>query len=121
MQTLVHKNIHLTYILLTEHISFLPFNILQRAQCIPFVRPTKIMYNKCIHKKTKQKDMSLIRNIKNLHVNVTQLIKPHSFISEKIIKSIYYFKNTFSDEKSVQIHDLGGSDLHPTFLCPTPI
>ena len=24
----------------------------------------------------------------NLHVNVTQLIKPHSFISEKIIKSI---------------------------------
>ena len=88
MQTLIHKNIHLTYILLTEHLSFLPFNILQRARYIPFVRPTKIMYNKSIQKKTKQKDMSLIRNIKNLHVNVTQLIKPHSFISEKIIKSI---------------------------------
>jgi hypothetical protein len=39
---------HLIFIILTEHVSFLPDNILNRCKMIPFKRPTVIAYNKCL-------------------------------------------------------------------------
>jgi len=39
---------NLIFVILTEHISFLPDNILHRCKTIPFKRPTMIMYNKCL-------------------------------------------------------------------------
>ena len=39
---------NLIFVILTEHVSFLPDNILQRCKMIPFKRPTMIMYNKCL-------------------------------------------------------------------------
>ena len=47
MQTLSHKNVHLTYILFTEHLSFIPSNIINRVNIIHFARPKKNAYNKC--------------------------------------------------------------------------
>jgi len=39
---------NLIFVIVTEHVSFLPDNILQRCKLIPFKRPTMIMYNKCL-------------------------------------------------------------------------
>jgi hypothetical protein len=39
---------NLKIIILTEHVSFLPDNILHRCKMIPFKRPTATMYNKCL-------------------------------------------------------------------------
>jgi hypothetical protein len=39
---------NLTFLILSEHVSFLPDNILHRCKLIPFKRPTATMYNKCL-------------------------------------------------------------------------
>ena len=39
---------NLKFIILSEHISFLPDNIIERCTMIPFKRPTATMYNKCL-------------------------------------------------------------------------
>ena len=39
---------NLKFIILSDHVSFLPDNILQRCKMIPFKRPTATMYNKCL-------------------------------------------------------------------------
>ena len=41
-----HNNIRLKYILITEHISFIPNNILNSCEIIPIARPTSTMYKK---------------------------------------------------------------------------
>ena len=41
-------NIRLKYILITEHIGFIPNNILNSCEIIPVARPTSVMYNKII-------------------------------------------------------------------------
>lgn len=44
-----HSNIRLKYILITEHIGFIPNNILNSCEIIPIARPTSIMYKKIIN------------------------------------------------------------------------
>ena len=39
---------NLKFVILSEHVSFLPDNILHRCKMIPFKRPTATMYNKCL-------------------------------------------------------------------------
>jgi len=39
---------NLKFVILSEHVSFIPDNILHRCKMIPFKRPTATMYNKCI-------------------------------------------------------------------------
>ena len=39
---------NLKFIIISDHVSFLPDNILQRCKMIPFKRPTVTMYNKCL-------------------------------------------------------------------------
>ncbi len=41
-------HVSLKFIILSDHVSFIPDNILQRCKIIPFKRPTLIAYNKCI-------------------------------------------------------------------------
>ena len=41
MQSLRYKNICLIYILITEHVGFIPFNIIQRSYILHLRRPTK--------------------------------------------------------------------------------
>ena len=42
------NNIRLKYILITEHIGFIPNNILNSCEIMPVARPTSVMYNKII-------------------------------------------------------------------------
>ena len=39
---------NLKFVILSEHVSFLPDNIVHRCKMIPFKRPTATMYNKCL-------------------------------------------------------------------------
>jgi DNA polymerase III delta prime subunit len=85
MQTLNHKNLKVSFILITEHIGFIPENILRKCQIIPFRRPTKKTYRKCINVQINSNVLlEDIRNIKNVINNITIL----NNVENKIISSI---------------------------------
>ena len=94
MQTLEHKNIDLTYILITEQIGFIPDNILCRCNIIPIARPTKKKYSTIV-KYQIGKDIKLnkINNIKNLFLKETQLLNPQKEVCNVIINIIRDYKN----------------------------
>ena len=75
MQTLVHKNICLSYIFITESVSFIPDNILIRCLIVPVKRPTKVQYTKCIGRQLVSNiNTSKIRNIKDLYSRNSKLM-----------------------------------------------
>jgi hypothetical protein len=88
------SNINIKYILLTEEISFIPDNILNCCEVINVSRPSKIGYSKIIKNKLPV-DMKVesITNIKNLHVNINELMYPHKIICDKIIKEMISVNN----------------------------
>ena len=93
MQTLKHRNINLTYVLITEHVGFLPENILHRCSIIPIKRPTKTKYSSITKSKIdKNVDLSKINNIKNLILNETQLMDPNYLTCGSIIDMIRNYK-----------------------------
>ncbi len=93
MQTLAHKNIKIIYILITEQISFIPDNILNRSELIAFKRPNKTTYNKCLKNVVKKdKELSKIKNIKNLISGIDELDNLNNKIINKIIYNIENYK-----------------------------
>jgi len=88
MQSLSHKNVHLVYILMTEHVGFIPFNIINRSIIVSLRRPTRSAYEKCIGHNMKKIKLSEITNIKDHFVNITQLMNSHASTSNKIINRI---------------------------------
>jgi hypothetical protein len=80
--------IDIKFILLTEEISFIPDNILNCCEVISISRPSKASYSKCINILPKNMKVELIKNIKNLHTNLTDLMQPHKIICDKIIHEI---------------------------------
>jgi len=81
--------INIKFILLTEEISFIPDNILNCCEIIHISRPTKVSYTKCVKEKLPV-DMKTesITNIKNLHVNVNELMYPYKIICDKIMNEM---------------------------------
>ncbi len=89
---------NLKFIIISDHVSFLPDNILQRCKMIPFKRPTVAMYNKCLFpsstdthhpplviketpvRLTSKFRLETITNIKALKSNMTELTEPHENI-----------------------------------------
>ena len=93
MQTLKHKDINLTYIIITEQVSFIPDNILNRSIIVPVKRPTKDKYGKCINKTLSKKiDLKKINNIKNLKVENYNIMKSKENYANKIIDIINNYK-----------------------------
>tara|TARA_B100000795_G_C22790644_1_gene436756 strand:- start:832 stop:1782 length:951 start_codon:yes stop_codon:yes gene_type:complete len=89
MQTLYHKNIDIKYVFITEHVSFLPHNILNRCIVVPLKRPTKSLYNKCLkYKLTKKDNIKDIVNIKLFKTNNFEINSVFHNICDKIIKDI---------------------------------
>jgi hypothetical protein len=90
MQTLPNNKINLTFILITEKISFIPDNIINISETIHYSRPSKIQYNKCITNKLKKTHIvSDINNIKNIESEMEmELINIHHPISEKILEQM---------------------------------
>ena len=96
-------SIELKYILITEHISFIPDSILNSSEIINISRPTKSTYNKCLKKKMPN-NMKLeeITNIKNLHISNNELTHPCKIICNKIIDAMI----NVDDLKFIKFRDL---------------
>ena len=94
MQSQSFNKIKLIFIIITEHISFIPDNILNNSQIISIPRPSVSNYNKCLISKTaieshlKPSNLNTISNIKNIIVNITSLTNPHEPVCNAIIDHI---------------------------------
>jgi len=83
------SSIDLKFILITEHISFIPDNMLNCCEVINIPRPTKTLYSKCIKNKLCPAiKLENITNIKNLNSNITDLMMQHKIICDKIISAM---------------------------------
>jgi hypothetical protein len=80
--------IDIKFIIITEQISFIPDNILNCCEIISISRPSKSMYSKCIKSLNMNTNTEDIINIKNIHTSITNLMKPHKIICNKIINEI---------------------------------
>lgn len=102
------EHVSLRFIILSEHVSWLPDNILHRCKLVPFKRPTSVAYNKCLKvmtpastpphtlhstdiiketpvRLTSKFRLETITNIKALKSNVTELTEPHENICNYIV------------------------------------
>jgi len=88
------SNIDIKFILLTEEISFIPDSILNCCEIINVSRPTKTSYSKIVKNKLSN-DIKVenITNIKNLHVEINELMYPHKIMCDKIIREIININN----------------------------
>ena len=105
MQSISHKNIKLSFIFITESISFIPDNILKRCKIIPIKRPTKSQYKKCI-KGNISYDISRITNIKDIMSNNNILIDSNAIIVNRIIKNIEDYHNIKYLEFRDRLYDI---------------
>jgi len=85
--------ISLKYILITEHLSFLPENIINSCKIINVKRPTKTQYFKITKQKIPKNQLKFITNIKNIKSNITQLNHIPKLICIKILNKIINYKN----------------------------
>jgi hypothetical protein len=82
-------SINLKFIIITEHISFIPDNILNCCELINVSRPSKATYTKCLKTKLpNQLKLENITNIKNLHLFNEDIMLHYKIICNKIINSI---------------------------------
>ena len=102
MQTLKHKNLNLVYVILTESVSFIPNNILNRCMIVPIKRPTKSSYIKITNKSQfNNQELSSITNIKNLKSKIYNL----NNLDKKIVDSIYDHIINYNNIKFLELRD----------------
>ena len=104
MQNNLMTSFNITFFIISEHISFLPDNIIKCSEIIHIPRPSATTYNKCIQTTPKRKKMPLseITNIKNLHSD--ELVMDHyKIITDKIMHVILNVEEEF---KIVVFRDL---------------
>jgi len=84
------SSIHISFILITEDLSFIPDNILNSCEIIHLSRPTKNMYNKILNTKIPSNiKLDTIANIKSLYMDsIHKYNIPHKIICDKILDSI---------------------------------
>jgi len=93
MQSLEHKNIKISFILITEAVSFLPKSILNRCITIPLKRPTKSRYKKCIGSTLfNDVELSRISNIKAVISKNDELRNPNEIIVQRLIQQLEQYK-----------------------------
>ena len=82
-------SVDLTFIIITEELSFIPDNILNCCEVISIQRPTKIAYTKCIKNKLPTNiKLENITNIKMLHLYDEDLMLQYKIICNKIIRNM---------------------------------
>ena len=91
MESLQHKNLNIIYIILTEHVSFIPPNILDKCLIIPVKKPSKSNYIK-ITNNSSITDTNTITNMKDVQSNIN-IYNKNSYISLKIVDDIINYKN----------------------------
>ena len=74
MQSQLFNKIKLIFIIITEHISFIPDNILNNSQIISIPRPSLLLYNKCVNSLHTNKNVYLYPHVIN---SVNTIIQSH--------------------------------------------
>jgi len=92
IQNLNYKNLNIIYVILTEHVSFIPNNILDKCLIIPVKKPSKSNYMKITNNQN-IKTTENISNIKNICSRITNLDNINMLISKKIIDDIINYKD----------------------------
>ena len=103
MQTFYKDSISISFILITEHISFIPDNIVNCCKVFHLSRPTKTAYNKCFPKKLgTQQDIKSVTNIKLLKTGFQKEIDPYKNLCLPIVENMI----NIEDLKFLQFRDL---------------
>lgn len=80
--------INMVFIIITEHMSFLPDNIINCCELISIPRPSKSQYRNCtLHSKKKMDSITEITNIKHLYIDVSHN-NNYKIISNKLLNLI---------------------------------
>ena len=109
LQTNVNQPIKIIFVLITNQISFIPDNIIQRCKIINVPRPTKVQYSKCISKKIDPSiKLENITNIKDLYSGVTELMFPHKKLCDILLQDIINIKK----KKFVELRE----DIYNIFI-----
>jgi hypothetical protein len=123
------EHVSLKFIILSDHVSWLPDNILHRCKLVPFKRPTATAYNKCLKGTTTSAATDIIKetpirltskfrletitNIKALKSNVTELTEPHENICNYIVGVIISPDNELKyDALRERLYDLLTYDIN---------
>ena len=94
MQPLVHLNLHLKFIIITDEICFLPDEIISLTKIIPVKRPTKTLLRKCFSKEKMLKVSPIeIKNMKNLKLQKPTVIYQNSLIVDYIVDAVLNYEN----------------------------
>ena len=114
MQTIIHKNINLKYIILTEQISFIPDNVLNRCKIISFKKPSKTVYSKCIKNAIciNNETIQHLTNIKDLQSDIKDFKNYGKNIRNKIIDKIENYNEINYLEMRDLLYDLFIYDLN---------
>jgi len=103
MQKTNYMSIDLKFILITEQLSFIPDNILNCCEIISVPKPSKLIYNKCLKNKLKNKiDVDNITNIKNLYLDQDAGLLQYKIICNKIIENMI----NIQENKFLKFRDL---------------
>ena len=91
------------FLRITENISFIPRNILNRCQLIPFKRPTKSAYSR-VTSKSLMNDINIknVVNIKDIKSKVRELHNMNKIVCDKIL---YLIKN-YQEIQFLHLRDL---------------
>jgi hypothetical protein len=82
-------SINLKFIIITQHISFIPDNIVNCCEIINVSRPSRATYTKCLKIKLPTNlKLETITNIKNLHLFNENIMLDYKIICNKIISNI---------------------------------
>lgn len=102
------NGIHIIFIIITENISFIPDNIVNRCRIIRFARPSKDTYIKSLGNCFNKNNIELnkITNIKNIIGFTPQLMCPHEIICNKLIKSILDIENMNFQNIRNELYDI---------------
>ena len=106
MQNLMHKNLKIIYIILTEHISFVPDNILDKCNIVPVKSISKSNFTKFLSNKTTTKSIKRVYNIKNIESKQFNIVNINYCISKKIADNLIDYKNINYLELREKIYDI---------------
>ncbi len=101
MQSIDHHNIVFKFILLTEQISFIPKNVLERCQIISFPKPTITNYKKLMSK-TNNKTNFDINNLKDC---ISSIDKTIDYGEKKIVNVILEMLINYKDINYLQFRE----------------
>ena len=112
MQTYTITIVDIKFIFLTENISFLPDNIVNRCKIIRVSRPSRIKYNNCLSTKINRSVKTTdITNIKNITTTVKELMNSHTLICHEIIEAILDLEKFRFIEIRERLYDIFIYDL----------